>query len=43
MFMPDSYDMTFGEMQPDAKHGISHRAAAFRKLYGFLEQRCLTR
>jgi XTP/dITP diphosphohydrolase len=43
MFMPDGYDMTFGEMQPDAKHGISHRAAAFRKLYGFLEQRCLTR
>jgi hypothetical protein len=43
MFTPEGYDMTFGEMPPDAKHGISHRAAAFRKLYGFLEQQCLTR
>jgi XTP/dITP diphosphohydrolase len=43
MFMPDGYDMTFGEMPPDAKHAISHRAAAFRKLYGFLEQQCLAR
>jgi XTP/dITP diphosphohydrolase len=42
MFTPDGYDMTFGEMPPEAKHGISHRAAAFRKLYGFLEQQCLT-
>lgn len=43
MFMPDGHAMTFGEMPPAAKHGISHRAAAFRKLYGFLEQQCLTR
>jgi XTP/dITP diphosphohydrolase len=43
MFMPDGYDMTFGEMPPDAKHGISHRAAAFRKFYGYLEQQCPAR
>ena len=42
MFMPDGYDMTFGEMPPDAKHGISHRAAAFRKFYEYLEQQCPT-
>ena len=43
MFVPDGYDMTFGEMPPDAKHGISHRAAAFRKFYGYLEQQCPAR
>jgi XTP/dITP diphosphohydrolase len=43
MFMPDGYDMTFGEMPPDAKHGISHRAAAFRKFHEYLEQQCPTR
>ncbi|MGH6874032.1 MAG: RdgB/HAM1 family non-canonical purine NTP pyrophosphatase [Aestuariivirgaceae bacterium] len=43
MFVPDGYDMTFGEMPAHAKHGMSHRAAAFRKLYGFLEQQGLTR
>jgi non-canonical purine NTP pyrophosphatase (RdgB/HAM1 family) len=32
MFVPDGYDITFGEMEPDAKHRISHRARAFRKL-----------
>ena len=32
MFVPDGYDITFGEMEPAAKHGISHRADAFRKL-----------
>ena len=32
MFVADGYDITFGEMAPDAKHGISHRADAFRKL-----------
>ncbi len=29
MFVPDGYDMTFGEMNPDNKHAISHRARAF--------------
>jgi len=32
MFMPDGHDVTFGEMEPTAKHAISHRADAFRKL-----------
>lgn len=34
MFMPDGYDVTFAEMEPEAKHAISHRADAFRKLVG---------
>ncbi len=32
VFVPDSYNETFGEMDPDAKHAISHRADAFKKL-----------
>jgi XTP/dITP diphosphohydrolase len=32
MFVPDGYDLTFGEMDPTEKHAISHRADAFRKL-----------
>jgi non-canonical purine NTP pyrophosphatase (RdgB/HAM1 family) len=32
MFLPDGYELTFGEMEPDAKHAISHRARAFRQL-----------
>ena len=32
MFLPDGQDLTFGEMEPDKKHAISHRAEAFRKL-----------
>ena len=32
MFVADGYDLTFGEMEPDEKHRISHRADAFRKL-----------
>lgn len=31
-FTPDGYDQTFGEMDPAAKHAISHRARAFTKL-----------
>jgi XTP/dITP diphosphohydrolase len=30
MFVPDGYSETFGEMEPEAKHAMSHRAAAFR-------------
>lgn len=29
MFVPDGGAQTFGELQPDAKHAISHRARAF--------------
>lgn len=32
VFVPLGYDDTFGEMDPEAKHAISHRAAAFAKL-----------
>lgn len=37
MFVPAGHTLTFGEMDPAAKHDISHRAAAFR----LLEQACL--
>lgn len=32
MFLADACDLTFGEMEPERKHAISHRAIAFRKL-----------
>ncbi len=34
MFLPQGRDETFGEMDQEAKHRISHRADAFRKLVG---------
>jgi XTP/dITP diphosphohydrolase len=36
MFQPIGHDQTFGEMDPGAKHAISHRADAFRKLVAAL-------
>ncbi len=32
LFVPDGHDITFGEMDPDRKHAISHRANACAKL-----------
>jgi XTP/dITP diphosphohydrolase len=32
MFVAGGRDITFGEMDPEEKHRISHRADAFRKL-----------
>ncbi|MDF1721272.1 MAG: RdgB/HAM1 family non-canonical purine NTP pyrophosphatase [Minwuia sp.] len=32
VFRPAGHAITFGEMDPDAKHGMSHRADAFRQL-----------
>jgi XTP/dITP diphosphohydrolase len=32
MFRADGHHITFGEMDPDEKHAISHRADAFRQL-----------
>lgn len=32
MFLPDGGEQTFGEIDPAAKHAISHRADAFRQL-----------
>jgi XTP/dITP diphosphohydrolase len=31
MFVPEGHGLTFGEMEPEAKHAISHRARAFRQ------------
>jgi len=36
MFVPVGGDLTFGEMEPAAKHTISHRAAAFAKFVAAL-------
>jgi XTP/dITP diphosphohydrolase len=32
MFLPDGHDLTFGQMAPEAKNRISHRAEAFARL-----------
>lgn len=32
IFQPDGHEATFGEMEPELKHAISHRARAFAKL-----------
>lgn len=34
VFLPEGGDLTFGEMQPAAKHAMSHRADAFEQLVG---------
>jgi len=31
IFVPEGYRLTFGEMEPEAKHAMSHRARAFEK------------
>ncbi|MGQ0559658.1 MAG: RdgB/HAM1 family non-canonical purine NTP pyrophosphatase [Sphingosinicella sp.] len=36
MFIPGGHEQTFGEMEPEQKHRISHRADAFRKLVAAL-------
>jgi XTP/dITP diphosphohydrolase len=32
IFIPDGHDLTFGEMEPQQKHDMSHRAKAFAQL-----------
>jgi XTP/dITP diphosphohydrolase len=32
IFIPEGYDQSFGEIDPDLKHRVSHRARAFAKL-----------
>jgi XTP/dITP diphosphohydrolase len=32
VFQPEGHQITFGEMDPDAKHAMSHRARAFAQL-----------
>jgi XTP/dITP diphosphohydrolase len=39
IFVPDDYDITCGEMEPEKKHAMSHRAVAFNQLVA----ECLTR
>lgn len=36
VFRPDGHAITFGEMEPDAKHAMSHRALAFAQLVAAL-------
>jgi len=38
IFIPDGYNITFGEMQPEKKNKISHRKKAINKLYLFLRK-----
>ena len=38
IFVPNGYDQTFGEVDPELKHRISHRANAFRKLVEALNE-----
>jgi XTP/dITP diphosphohydrolase len=38
MFVPAGHEQTFGELDPEFKHSISHRADAFRKLVAALEE-----
>ena len=39
MFLPDGRVLTYGEMDPDEKHRISHRAMAFRQLVAVFSAR----
>lgn len=38
VFIPEGKNLTFAEMSLDEKNSISHRARAFEKLRGFLDQ-----
>lgn len=38
IFVPHGQELTFGEMDADAKHAISHRARAFAALKDYLSQ-----
>jgi XTP/dITP diphosphohydrolase len=38
MFVPAGHEQSFGEMEPAAKHAISHRADAFAKLVAALNE-----
>ena len=37
MFVPHGHDQTFGEMEAEAKHAMSHRAKAFEQLVEWLK------
>lgn len=38
IFIPDGYDQTFGELDPDVKHRISHRTVATKAFITHLER-----
>lgn len=38
LFMPDGYDKTFGELDPEVKNKLSHRGEAVRKMVAFLNE-----
>jgi XTP/dITP diphosphohydrolase len=38
MFVPVGHEQSFGELDPELKHQISHRADAFRKLLQALNE-----
>ena len=38
MFVPEGYEETFGEMDPELKHRISHRAASFAAFAAALDR-----
>jgi XTP/dITP diphosphohydrolase len=38
IFIPDGYAQTFGQMHPDAKNKMSHRAVAFQRLRDYMEK-----
>jgi XTP/dITP diphosphohydrolase len=38
MFVPVGHERSFGELDPELKHAISHRADAFRKLVAALNE-----
>lgn len=42
LFVPAGHDRTFGEMEPRAKHAISHRGRAFSQMRAHLVQRHAT-
>jgi XTP/dITP diphosphohydrolase len=37
MFVPHGHEQSFGELAPEAKHAMSHRAKAFEQLVAWLE------
>ena len=37
IFVPDGHQISFGEMDPDKKHAMSHRARAFKQLVSLLK------
>ncbi len=39
IFKPDGHDKTFGELPPETKNAISHRARAIQKLVAFLKKK----